>query len=296
MRELQIAFKRLERKRLKELLKAEDESEEIEDMRIAFQRIERKEKKSILQKIEEEQQAAFNNKVYDHSFNENEHKINWSFVTRIAAVLVLILIPIGISIFLFNSKTTYVSHREKDKKQQDNNFVAEIVDITDLKKIEVPPIDSNQGITLLETSEQGFGFAKEEEKIFITCLSFNDQIVYLDQKIKSLESKNKELQSKKIKDKQSTLSSLNETEKKCTLMKKDLLKLESTYEFKNDKLQLFKQQRIDLKSIKIYSLRVSDEQKTYYLRIGEDYFDLSNRKGKLIKVTDPEILEQLSDF
>ena len=246
MRELQIAFKRLERKRLKELLKAEDELEEMEDLRIAFQRIERKEKKAILQKIEEEQKSAFRDKGYIHSLNENELKqnINWRFVSRIAAIFILILIPTGISIYLFNSKTTYISQKEKDKEQKDNNFIAEIVDITDLKKIDVPPMVSNQGTTILETSEQvvqGFGLVKE--KIIITCISFNDQIVYLDQKIKSLETKHKELNTKKIKDKQSTLSSLNETAKKCALMKEALLKLESTYEFKNDKLKLVKQKK-----------------------------------------------------
>ncbi len=299
MRELQIAFKRLERKRLKELLKAEDELEEMEDLRIAFQRIERKEKKAILQKIEEEQKSAFRDKGYIHSLNENELKqnINWRFVSRIAAIFILILIPTGISIYLFNSKTTYISQKEKDKEQKDNNFIAEIVDITDLKKIDVPPMVSNQGTTILETSEQvvqGFGLVKE--KIIITCISFNDQIVYLDQKIKSLETKHKELNTKKIKDKQSTLSSLNETAKKCALMKEALLKLESTYEFKNDKLKLVKQKKIDLKLIKVYSLSTSVEQKTYYLQIGEDYFDLSNGKGKFKKVIDPEVLEQFLDF
>ena len=299
MRELQIAFKRLERKRLKELLKAEDELEEMEDLRIAFQRIERKEKKAILQKIEEELKSAFRDKGSIHSLNENELKqnINWRFVSRIAAIFILILIPTGISIYLFNSKTTYISQKEKDKEQKDNNFIAEIVDITDLKKIDVPPMVSNQGTTILETSEQvvqGFGLVKE--KIIITCISFNDQIVYLDQKIKSLETKHKELNTKKIKDKQSTLSSLNETAKKCALMKEALLKLESTYEFKNDKLKLVKQQKIDLKLIKVYSISTSVEQKTYYLQIGEDYFELSNGKGKLKKVIDQEVLEQLLDI
>ena len=298
MRELQIAFKRLEIKRLKDLLKAEDELEEMEDMRIAFQRIERKEKKAILQKIEEEQQAAFSDNVYDHSFNENElkQKTNWRFITRIAVIFILILLPTGISIYLFNSKTTSVSVKKEDKKQESKNLYAEIVDIADLKKIELPATVSSQGTTSLETSEQGFGFAQQEEKITITCVSFDNQIVYLDQKIKSLESKNKELQSKKIKDKQSALSSLNETEKKCALMKKDLLKLESTYEFKNNKLKLVKQQKIDLKLIKDYSFSTSVEQKTYYLQIGEDYFDLSNGKGKFKKVIDPEVLEQLLDI
>ena len=79
-------------------------------------------------------------------------------------------------------------------------------------------------------------------------------------------------------------------------MKKDLLKLESTYEFKNNKLKLVKQQKIDLKLIKVYSLSTSVEQKTYYLQIGEDYFDLSNGKGKFKKVIDPEVLEQFLDF
>jgi hypothetical protein len=305
MRELQIAFSRLERKRLKELLKVEDQIEEMEDMRIAFQRIERKEKKALLEEIEINQSANFS-EVSHSSMIENKNlvdntditlqKTNWKSIVRIAAILILILIPTGISLFFFNTKTAHISHNEKDNKQKKNNFVAEIVDITDFKKIEVPPMVSNQGTTFLETGDHGFGFAQEEVKIIITCVSFNDQIVYLDQKNKSLESKNKELNTKKIKDKKSTLSSLNETAKKCALMKEALLRLESTYEFKKDKLKLVKQQKIDLKLIKVYSISTSVEQKTYYLQIGEDYFDLSNGKGKLKKVIDPEILEQLLDI
>ena len=87
-----------------------------------------------------------------------------------------------------------------------------------------------------------------------------------------------------------------DVKEKCLLKKNQLLALEATYEFKKDKLKLFKQEKIDLKSIKVYSLSENVDNKIFYLKIGEDYFDLSKSKGKLKKVDDPDIIEQLDDI
>jgi hypothetical protein len=285
-KELQIAIQRSERKRLKKLLLAIDEQQEAEEIRAAFQRIERKEKKENLQRIENGQQIS-----------NTTQKINWRFVMRIAALFILVLIPVGISIFFFNGGSESVTNGRSKNKKEDNNIIyAETGDLTELKDINIPAAVYSLGSTILETDEQGFGFAQEEEKISINLISFKNQIAYLDNKIQSIESKYDELKSKKIKQKKSTLQSLIEVKEKCFLKKKELLALEATYEFKKDKLKLFKQEKIDLKSIKVYSLSESDDQKIFYLKIGEDYFDLSKSKGKLKKVVDPDIIEQLDDI
>jgi hypothetical protein len=275
LKELQIAIQRNERKRLKEILNQHDELQFQDDLEIAFQRIERKEKKEILREIE----------MQTESINMNQ-KTNWRFVMRIAALFILVLIPVGISIFFFNGN----SNKNKGRK---NNIYVETGDMTDLKKIDIPPAVFNLGSTILETNERGSSFSKGDEKIEITAISFQNQVAYLDEKIQNLESKYKEFKSKKINNKQSILESLLEVKEKCFLKKKELLGLESTYEFKNGKLKLFKQEKIDLKSIKVYSLSDKEDHKMFYLRIGEDYFNLSNVKGKLKKEAAPDGLHKI---
>jgi hypothetical protein len=166
--------------------------------------------------------------------------------------------------------------------------------LTELKNIDIPSAVFSLGSTILETDQQGFGFAQEDEKISISLISFNNQIAYLDNKIQGIESKYDELKSKKIRNKKSTLQLLKDSQEKCSLKKKELLALESTYEFKNDKLKLFKQEKIDLKSIKVYSLSESVDKKVFYLKIGEDCFDLSKSKGRLTKIEDPELLNEVN--
>ena len=172
-KELQIAIQRSERKRLKELLLIHDEQQEAEEIRAAFQRIERKEKKEILQRIENEQQIS-----------NTTQKINWRFVMRIAALFILVLIPVGISIFFFKGGSESVTNGKSKNKKEDNNIIyAETGDLTELKDINIPAAVYSLGSTILETDDQGFGFAQEEEKISINLISFKNQIAYLDNKI-----------------------------------------------------------------------------------------------------------------
>jgi hypothetical protein len=286
VKELQIAIQRNERKRLKEILNHQDELQFQEDIEIAFQRIERKEKKEILKEME----------MQTESINMNQ-KTNWRFVMRIAALFILVLIPVGISIFFFNRNSgSGLGEDSKTNKEENNTIYAETGDLTDLKNIDLPSAIFSVGSTILESNQQGFGFAQEEEKITINILSFNNQLAYLDEKIQKIDSKYQELKTKKIKNKKSALKSLKVTQEKCILKKNELLALESTYEFKNEKLQLFRKEKIDLKTIKVYFIENEEETRSYYLRIGEDYFYLSTQIGKLKKVVESDILEQLEDI
>jgi hypothetical protein len=299
-RDLQIAIQRSERKRLKQILTAHEEQQESEDIRAAFQRIERKEKKELLQLMELNQEASIvanSSKISLQESSNSAQKTNWGLVIKIAAIFVIVLIPFGISIFFFNGGSGSVTNGKSKNNKEDNNIIyAETGDLTKLKNIDIPSAVFSLGSTILETDQQGFGFAQEEKKISINLISFNNQIAYLDNKIQSVESKYDELKSKKIKNKKSILISLKKIQEKCSLKKNELLALEATYEFKNDKLKLFKQEKIDLKSIKVYSLSESDVKKVFYLKIEDVYFDLFKSKGKLTKVLDTDILDQLNDI
>ena len=303
--EVKVAIQRIERKRLKELLQAQEDLQEEEDLRIVLQRIERKSKKILLQEIENQNDFAVlqdnNTNHVDQSGNMSNKlysaKTNWSFVMRIAAIFILVLIPVGVSVFFFNGNSNSVPSGNSNESQETSKTIyAETGDLTELMDINIPATINFVESIIIKTNQQEFGFAKEEAKININLISFKNQIAYLNNKIDSLESKYKELQSKKIRDKKSTLQSINDTKLKCSKEKIKLLSLESTFEFNNNNLKLFKQERIDLKSIKVYSLNDENEHKVYYLQIEEEYFSLLMVKGKLIKVVDEAIIDELDDI
>jgi hypothetical protein len=306
--EVRVAIQRVERKRLKELLQEQEELQEEEDLRIVLQRFERKSKKQLLQEIENQNEfevAQENNTNHvdqsaSMSKKPNSAKANWNFVIRIAAIFILFLIPVGVSVFFFNGNSNSVPNGNSNENQETNGTVyAETGDLKELRSIDIPVAISSNASTKLKSNEitQGYGQDyQKQDNISITLISYKNQITYLNNKIDSLESKYKELQTKKIKNKQITLQSINDTKLKCSKEKIKLLALESTYDFKNNNLKLFKQERIDLKSIKVYSLNDENEHKVYYLQIEEEYFSLLMVKGKLIKVVDEAIIDELDNI
>jgi len=312
--DIRAAFQRIERKENKKQLQELEEAEDLMPTGSDFAAY------SQIEEMNDENQ--FNKSA------KSKNQIPWKFVIRVAAILILVLIPVSISIYFFNGGSGSVTNGKSKNNKEDNNVIyAETGDLTELKNLDIPSALFSLGSTILETDqqdmpntlsvegragsyllsldgksksikqgEQGFGFSQEEEKISINLILFNNQIAYLDNKIESIESKYQELKLKKIKEKKNTLQSLIEVKEKCLLKKNELLALESTYEFKNNKLKLFKQEKINFKSIKVYSLSKGDIKKTYYLKIGNDYFDLSKSNGKLTKIVDSDILEQLDDI
>ena len=195
-------------------------------------------------------------------------------------------------IFFFNGNSGSVSNGKSSNKKDDNSIIyAETGDLTGLKEIDLPSVILTNGVNYIKTNGQGFG--KIEEEISISLISNKNQIEYLNSKIQLIEEKYDELKVKKIKDKKNTLQSLKDIEKSCILMNDDLKDLENKYEFKNGKLKIYKQEKIDLKSIKVYSLSNDEDIKAYYLLIGEDFFYLYNSKGKLVQIVDQELIEKL---
>lgn len=312
-KELKLAFQRIERQEKKAQLKQVEEQDENEVIRAAFQRIERAEKKKQLQDLEEAEKlkptgsgfAAYspNEELNDeypfYNSVKSKNQIPWKFVIRVAAVLILVLIPVGISVLFFgdDEKTVGVG---KDPKPKGGKTIiyAETGDLTELKRLEIPLPKIDDIISTIQNNKPSFGFAREEEKVSISVIYTGNQIAYLDQKIILLENKIKELKAKNIKDKESTLTSLSEISSKCKLDKKALELKDLTYEFdsKNFKLTVYTKNKIDPKKLKVYSIKNDDESLSYFLKLFDKYYSLSKSKGSLGVVTKQELLDELEEI
>ena len=114
-KDLQLAIQRSERKRLKEILRANEEGQEAEDLRIVFERLERKALKKRLQ-VQEEYRPTANDGFFSRLGSSNKRAYygpsqnskplkgyssssNFGIWLRVAAILLVILIPAGILLY-----------------------------------------------------------------------------------------------------------------------------------------------------------------------------------------------------
>jgi hypothetical protein len=312
-KELKQAFHRIERQEKKAQLKKVEEQDEDEVILAAFQRIERVEKKNQLQDLEEAEDlkptgsgfvAYSPNEGLNEEYQLNKsvaskNQIPWKFIIRVAAVLILVLIPVGISILFFGDDETTVGVSKGPKPKGGKNIIyAETGDLSELKEIELPHLNNLNFSTQIDKKNKTQGYVNTESKIAISIIFNGDQIAYLDKKITLLDSKIKELKTKNIKDKVATLKSLSEISSKCRLDKQALELKNFTYEFdsKNFKLTIYTKNKIDPKKLKVYSIRNNDESMSYILKLFDKYFSLSKRKGSLVVITNQELLDELEEI
>jgi hypothetical protein len=238
----------------------------------------------------------------EYPFNNSvkpKNQIPWKFVIRVAAVLILVLIPVGISVLFFGDDETTVGVGKGPKPKGGKTIIyAETGDLTELKRLEIPLPKIDDIISTIQNNKPSFGFAREEEKVSISVIYTGNQIAYLDQKIILLENKIKELKAKNIKEKEATLTSLSEISSKCILDKKALELKDLTYEFdsKNFKLTVYSKNKIDPKKLKVYSIKNDDEPLSYFLKLFDKYYSLSKSKGSLGVVTKQELLDELEEI
>ena len=313
-KELKQAIRRIERQEKKEELKQLDEQEDEGVIRAAFQRIEREEKKKQLQDLEEAEKlkptgsgfAAYspNKELNDeYPFNNSvkpKNQIPWKFVIRVAAVLILVLIPVGISVLFFGDDETTVGVGKGPKPKGGKTILyAETGDLTELKEIKLP---EKENIIIRSEYNKSYsiqGFGKPNSKEVQILLYYNgNQINYLVNKIKLIDLKISELKNKNIKDKEATLTSLSEISSKCKLDKQALEIKDLTYEFdsKNIKLTVYSKNKIDPKKLKVYSIKNDDESLSYFLKLFDKYYSLSKSKGSLGVVTNQELLDKLEEI
>jgi hypothetical protein len=304
-KELQIVIHRNERKRLKELLVAHDEQQDAEDLRIAFERLERKELKKRLQ---EEEGSA-------HLVTSQRPSFSVGMMLRVAAILVVILIPAGIILFRNVSDSTSTGLAESDNQNEVNEtqFVAS-EDISDLIQIDLPDeLINNLDIPLL-TSESSMGYAQELDVISVHLISNEQKGIYLKEKIEKLESKKRlmsdkhenDLKSGNIKSKgpesieyQKTKEQLDLTIKECESLLTSIRKKENTYLFDNQSIDLFSSSLSKKDPFKVYERKNNEEDVSveYYLLIKGNYYRIKKGiSGQLIKVTNQEIIDELNDY
>jgi hypothetical protein len=305
---IKLAFQKIERKEKKELLKQIDEYQEEEEIRTAFNRIERAEKKRILQELDDLEIIRTGNEYTAYSVNpaqENiphsikpvaaKNQIPWKFIIRIAAVLILVLVPVGISVLFFGDDETSVGGKSPKPKNGKSIIYAETGDLTEIKRINIPLPNVDNRVIEIVNNEQSFGFATKEENVTISVVFTGDQIDYLAEKITLLEKKVKELKTKNIKDKEATIKSLVDISTKCISEKQILESKEFTYQFdkKSFKLTIFSSKKIDPENLKVYSIKKDDSTFNYFLKIKDSYYQLSGKSGQLKMFTNNVVIEEL---
>jgi hypothetical protein len=220
-KELQLAMQRSERKRLKEILCANDEAQEAEDLRIVFERLERQELKKFLQETEGFSAAAGYAQMsrnYEHtniappplppSFKKKNTMGHW---LKIAAIFLVIVIPAGILLYrnMMNETVPAVakvnnedSSREdvnNSKSNKKQNSSSEKIKLNDSNRTS-PDTKSNRSSTdltnqlamnlpeeqiyngVITVEKEEQGWSKEDEKISIVLISKRSQVDYLNKK------------------------------------------------------------------------------------------------------------------
>ena len=174
---------------------------------------------------------------------------------------------------------------------------------------------------------EGQGFVPLGEKISISIeiKSFQNQLDYLNEKIKSLELTSNELKNKidlaqkeleksskgkrgsgasskelknKIEKDIATIALLNNLIEVCVEKKSTISAMEWSYNYNKSKLIIYTNKKLDTKYLGVYSINdySNGNKPSYFLKLKDDYFSLNERTGKLKKETNAEIIMQLEEI
>jgi hypothetical protein len=310
---LSNSINNLERTNLKQTLKQLEAEIEEKDLEIAITNLERNERKKMLQDIEGfEKEIAVSYNISESDNNISSKRNNdWRFTIKIAAMLILIVLPFGIYIFFFNkgelnnteqhasnnSKVKLENNSEiKNEDEKSSSLLAKTIDLLDINKINTPESEIQIITKSIKEISDGFGFAKEKLTIQIELVSNLKAESYLSNKRLIINKKQKEIDLLNIKDKDLAKKSLLEADSICKSLIKNIKKLEWSYKFENNKLTLFTNQDIDKKHLEVYSIKDDENAKLnmYYLKIDNFYYAIKiNDEDLLIKVVDEVLLDKL---
>lgn len=271
-KELQIAIQRNERKRLKELLVEYDEQQEAEDLRIAFERLERKELKKKLQA--EEVPLKFVASQRQPFFG--------GMWLRVAAILIVVLIPAGIIMYRNISEPTSTGLAKKDnqvKSEEPQYMAAE--DISGLLEMDLPDEAIQNIISEIDSDipiGQGFG-NENDSKIEIRAISKVKQLVYLINKIDTIgrkinqinsQLKQGKVHSKTLNELQDQINKLKTAEVKCRKLLEQMNETELSYEFTLSRLTIYSNNEIDPKQFTVREERNVDTYEIEYFLMKND--------------------------
>jgi hypothetical protein len=285
-KELQLAIARLERKRLKELLIAHDEQQELEDINIAFERIERQALKKQLQDFDNGSISAASEK----------RSSSFGMFLRIAAILIVVIVPVGIILFRNMSETgsTNVADSGGSKDGGTSQIVAS-EDISGLLSFDLPAEEIIKGVLVVSTDDS-YGYAQEDEEIIVKLVSKKNQLDYLGKKKQELSKKLSQFEQEfstisktgegsgpKTMELKKQIKQLEESISKCSQLENEILSKEMYYEFTGKELKIFTNDYSDPKRFSVET-QMDEETATkqYYLFLdGKEYTKLiKNRSTK----------------
>ena len=295
-KELQLAIQLTERKRLKEILRTNDEEQEAEDLRIVFERLERQELKKFLQETEGFSAAAGYAQMsrnYEHtniaspplppSFKKKNTLGHW---LKIAAILLVILIPAGILLYrnmLNQTVPTVAKTGEKPDSTDDAQYLAS-EDIGGLLDIRLPDVSIKQVFSEIDSDlDRGQGYASEDvTKIKIEVISKASQLKYLKLKADSIYRKQTDFKNqlkqgnakKQNPDElRKRIEQLQSARVKCDQLADEIKKSDMLYEFTLKNLKLYSNKDIDPKRFSVREeINPDTREMEYFLLLDDKVF------------------------
>lgn len=298
--ELNYAFQRIERSRLKRML-ADHEDKQLEnDLATVFTRMEHRRLKEKLRDFDSQAVAEHSLK---QSRTSSSQKISnkTKFIMRIAALVISIAFPTAMLFKSNNSSSNYhASNKQSDKKKKNNpNSVFEKLDFD----INLPSANISNESVIVRQQEQ-FGFGTEDKNIQIEVVYSDNQLKYLEKRqteigeyVKRLElAKNTKSKNgpKKVNVGKELILYMN----MFNMLESQILaiqKTDFTYQSTDSKIKVFISGKKLSGAIKAYEL--IEQGSIYYLNIqGKFYSYKQNQSGKLILIDDSDKIEELKSI
>jgi hypothetical protein len=300
---LKTAILRFERKQLKEELVQFEQQQEDGDLEVAIARNQRKELKGLLENAEKTINSRGNGSNRLNSFNNQ-----W---LKIAAVVLVLLVPLGILIFRKDvSNQTYERTNSKNQNREQNVTIAEIKGVDELLILLLPEVKGDQFVKTVIEVQESFGYAQEDKEIKINVVQLKgrmdylkDRSVLIDKKISALENELEKLdKSKKIdainaSNIEQLLIKLSNKSDECKKLITSMKKQKNTYSFDGKNLTLSFLELIDQDQLQVIS-RIdieNNQNEQFYLKMNNEYFLLNvSKQNKLNRILDDSLIDELN--
>lgn len=293
--ELNYAFQRNERRRLKRMLSNHEDKQLENDLETVFIRMEHRRLKDKLRDFDS--QAVAEHSLKQSSTSGGQKIFNkTNLIIRIAAMVILIAIPAVILFNNNNSTSNYQASNKKSPKKNNSNSVFEKFDFD----MNLPSANiSSENVKVLQ--QEQFGFGTEEKNIQIEVVYSDNQLKYLAKRQTEIGEYVKRLElAKNIKFKNFTKKVRVEQElekaekmlKTITIQISAIQKKDFTYQSTNSKIKVFISGKKLSSVIKAYELNDS----TYYLKIEDKFYEYKhNQSTQLKKIIDSDKIEELKN-
>jgi hypothetical protein len=302
---LKTAILRFERKQLKEELIQFDQQQEDADLEVAIARNQRKELKGLLENAEKtsRNRGAGSNRL--NMFNNQ-----W---LKIAAVVLVILVPLGILIFRKDSSIQLNERAiSKNKKSEQDKAIAEMKGVDELLILQLPEVKGDQFVKIVIEDQESFGYAQDNKEIKINVVQLEgrmdylkDRSVLIDKKISALENelekldKSKKIDAKNASNIEQLLIKLSNKSDECKKLITSIEKQKNTYSFDGKNLTLSFLELIDQDQLQVIS-RIdieNNQNEQFYLKMNNEYFLLNvSKQNKLNRISDDSLIDELNDI